>query len=102
MKKNSTLTLTNTHLEKELQLSKEQHLETQQINNSKENYYDCQEHMDIINTNDVSNCNQDMIKNSDSSIILNSKVSTTGVCDNLANKNEFDWNEEPQPPGANG
>ena len=97
-----SLALTNTHLEKELQLSKEQHLETQQINNSKEKYYDCQEHMDIVNTNDVSNCNQDMIKNSDSSIISNSKVSTTGVCDNLANKNEFDWNEDPQPPGANG
>ena len=98
----NSLTLTNTHLEKELQLSKEQHLKIQQINDSKEKYYDCQEDMDIVNTNDVSNCNQDLIKNSDSSIISNSKVSTTGVCDNLANKNEFDWNEDPQPPGANG
>ena len=98
----NSLTLTKTNLEKELQLSKEQHFETQQINNSKEKYYDCQEHIDIVTTNDVSNCNQDMIKNSDSSIISHSKVSTTGVCDNLANKNEFDWNEDPQPPGANG
>ena len=48
----NSLTLTNTYLEKELQLSKEQHLETKQINNSKEKYYDCQEHIDIVNTND--------------------------------------------------
>ena len=58
--------------------------------------------MDILNTNDVANCNQDTIQNSDSSIISHSKVVTTGVSDNLANKDEFEWNEDPQPPGTNG
>ena len=97
----NSLTLTNINFGKELQLSKEQCLK-QQINNSEEKYYDCQEHMDILKTNDVANCNQDTIQNSDSSIISHSKVVTTGVSDNLANKDEFEWNEDPQPPGTNG
>ena len=97
----NSLTQTNIYFEKELQLSKEQCLK-QQINNSEEKYHDCQEHMDILNTNDVLNCNQDIVQNADSSIISHSKVSTTGVSDNLDNKDEFDWNEDPQPPGTNG
>ena len=56
----NSLTLTNINFGKELQLSKEQCLK-QQINNSEEKYHDCQEHMDILNSNDVSNCNQDII-----------------------------------------
>ena len=74
----NSLTLTNINFGKELQLSKEQCLK-QQINNSEEKYHDCQEHMDILKTNDVANCNQDTIQNSDSSIISHSKVLTTGV-----------------------